>query len=352
MSLIKKNGGPYIIAEMSGNHNQSLERALEIVDAAAKAGADAIKLQTYRADTITLDVDNEHFVVQGTQWDGRKLYELYEEAHTPWKWHKPIMERATELGIDCFSSPFDFEAVEFLESLNVRAYKIASFEITHIPLIEACAKTGKPLIISTGVAGKDDIELAIKTARNAGAKEIILLKCTSQYPAKAEDANLQTMLDIKDNFGVHVGLSDHVLENDVAKVAIAKGAVLVEKHFTLKRADGGVDSNFSLEPSELKELVEMAENKAQAIAEVEADERTSLIMGEVKYAGNEPNRRFSQQLWVAENVKEGDKLTADNVKIRRPNIGGLQPADYYNVLGAKFTKNLIKGTSLTNKLFS
>jgi N-acetylneuraminate synthase len=331
---------PYIIAEMSGNHNQSLEKALKIVEIAASCGASAIKLQTYTADTITLNHNSEHFIIHDAKslWNGRKLHDLYHEAHTPWEWHKPIMDKAKECGIDCFSSPFDLSAVDFLETLNVPAYKVASFEITHIPLIEKCAKTGKPLIISTGMATKQEIQQAYDTAKNAGATQIILLKCTSQYPANASDANLETIRDMQISFpDAHIGLSDHTMGVGVAIAATCLGARVIEKHFTLDRSEGGVDSAFSLEPSELKSLVD---DTARAV----------LSLGKIQYGGteNEKNSRaFRQALWVQKNIKAGDIITDDHIKICRPAPeGSKQPKDYKNIIGQVADKNYEYGDVL------
>jgi N-acetylneuraminate synthase len=337
---ISKNNAPYIIAEMSGNHNQSLDRALELVEAAAKSGAHAIKLQTYTADTITLNHNSEHFIINDPKslWNGRKLHELYHEAHTPWEWHKPIIEKAKECGIDCFSSPFDFTAVDFLETLNVPAYKVASFEITHLPLIEKCASTGKPLIFSTGMATLDEIKMAYQTAKNAGAKDIIILKCTSQYPANASDANLNTMLDMQKHFpDAHIGLSDHTLGIGVAVAATCLGARVIEKHFTLDRSEGGVDSAFSLEPHELKSLVEDTQ-------------RAVLAMGDVKYGGteNEKNsRRFRQAIWVKKDIKQGEIITENHLKICRPAPeNSLSPSEYKKIIGNAANKNYSYGDVL------
>jgi pseudaminic acid synthase len=261
---------PYLIAEMSGNHNQSLDRALEIVDAAAESGADAIKLQTYTADTMTLNLHSPGFVIDdpNSLWNGRQLYELYEEAHTPWAWHAPIMARARALGIDCFSSPFDFSAVDFLETLDVPAYKIASFENTDLPLIEKVASTGKPMIISNGMATVAEIGEAVATAQRGGAAGIVLLKCTSSYPATPENSNLATIPNLAETFGCVVGLSDHTMGCGVAVAAVALGATVIEKHFTLRRADGGVDSAFSMEPAEFRTMREEVDRAWQAVGTV------------------------------------------------------------------------------------
>jgi len=338
------NFSPYIIAEMSGNHNQSLQKALELVEAAANAGAHAIKLQTYTADTITMNCATDHFMINDEKslWHGRKLHDLYQEAHTPWDWHKPIFDKAKSLGIDCFSSPFDFTAVDFLEQFDPPFYKVASFEITHIPLIKKCAQTGRPLIISTGMATKQEIQEAYDTAIQYGASSVTLLKCTSQYPADASDANLNTMQDMQASFPkAQIGLSDHTMGIGVAIAATCMGAQMIEKHFTLNRADGGVDSAFSLEPHELKMLV--SETKKAAIS-----------MGQIKYGGtdNEANsRKFRQSIWINSSLKVGDILTEDNIKICRPNVG-LSPNAYYDILGKKINQNVEAGVPVTENLIA
>lgn len=329
---------PFIIAEMSGNHNHDLNRGLQIVEAAAKAGAHALKIQTYTADTITLNCDSEDFVINDPKslWNGEKLHSLYDKAHTKWDWHKPIFELAEKLGVLCFSSPFDESAVDFLESLHAPAYKIASFECTHLPLIKKAASTGKPLIISTGIATEEEIGDAIATAKNAGVKEIMILKCTSQYPATASDANLLTIADMKKKFGVEVGLSDHTMGIGVAVASIVHGAVAIEKHFTLARADGGVDSAFSLEPAELKNLV--TETKAAWQAR-----------GKVMYGGTEAeqnSKQFRQSIYIAEDVKAGAVFTTKNIRIVRPGLG-LEPKYYEQIIGKKSVKDAKKGTRLS-----
>ncbi len=263
--VLNNDSQTYIIAEMSGNHNMDYERAVKIVKAAKEAGADAIKLQTYTADTITLDSDAPCFqITQGTLWDGTTLHKLYEEAYTPWDWQPKLKELAESLGLDCFSSPFDFTSVDFLEKMDVPAYKIASFEITDVPLIKKVAKTGKPVIISTGIATVEDIELALKTCKEAGNENVILLKCSSAYPAPYESINLNTMVDMADKFGCIMGLSDHTMGSAVSIAAVAMGAKVIEKHLTLARADGGVDAAFSMEPQEFKEMVEGIRNVEKA----------------------------------------------------------------------------------------
>ena len=332
---IGANHAPFIIAEMSGNHNQSLERALEIVDAAAVAGAHALKLQTYTADTITLNVRNKDFLIDDKKslWDGSNLHELYQKAYTPWEWHQPIMERAQQHGMVCFSSPFDETAVDFLESLNVPAYKIASFENNHLPLIEKVAKTGKPMIISTGMATISDIEEAVKTARNAGCKDLILLKCTSTYPALPTNTNVLTIPHLKQMFDCQIGLSDHTMGVGVSVAAVAHGATVIEKHFTLNRSDGGVDSAFSLEPDELKSLV------------VET-ERAWLSLGQVWYGPTEAEQKslmFRRSVYFAEDIQAGEVLTAKNLRVVRPGFG-LHPRFYQSLLGKRARNDIEKGT--------
>jgi pseudaminic acid synthase len=329
---------PYLIAEMSGNHNQSLDRALAIVDAASRAGADAIKLQTYTADTMTLDVRAPGFVIDDPKslWAGRQLYDLYKEAYTPWEWHAPIMERARGHGLHCFSTPFDETAVEFLETLGVPAYKIASFECTDLPLIRRVAYTGKPMIISTGMASVAEIDDAVRTAREAGCTQIVLLKCTSTYPATPENTNIRTIPNIRETFGCEVGLSDHTMGNGVAVCAVALGATVVEKHFTLRRADGGVDSAFSMEPEEFATLrVEI--------------ERAWQALGRVTYGGThaeEKSRAFRRSLYVAADVPQGTVLTTENVRIVRPGFG-LAPQHLDAVLGRRIARASSAGTPLS-----
>ena len=338
---IGANHAPFIIAEMSGNHNQSLERALEIVDAAAVAGAHALKLQTYTADTITLNVRNKDFLIDDKKslWDGSNLHELYQKAYTPWEWHQPIMERAQQHGMVCFSSPFDETAVDFLESLNVPAYKIASFENNHLPLIEKVAKTGKPMIISTGMATISDIEEAVKTARNAGCKDLILLKCTSTYPALPTNTNVLTIPHLKQMFDCQIGLSDHTMGVGVSVAAVAHGATVIEKHFTLNRSDGGVDSAFSLEPDELKSLV------------VET-ERAWLSLGQVSYGPTEAEQKslmFRRSVYFAEDIQAGEVLTVKNLRVVRPGFG-LHPRFYQSLLGKRARNNIEKGTPVVWEL--
>ena len=328
---------PFIIAEMSGNHNQSLERAMDIVEAAAKAGAHALKLQTYTADTITLDIREGDFVIseENNLWQGQSLYELYQKAYTPWEWHKPIMGRANELGLICFSSPFDDSAVDFLETLNVPAYKIASFENTDIPLIRKVAATGKPMIMSTGMATMEELSESVSAAREGGCKELILLKCTSTYPATPENSNILTIPDMRERFACEVGLSDHTMGIGTAVAAVAHGATVIEKHFTLNRADGGVDSAFSIEPNELAALVEETERAWHSLG--------SISYGPTKAEAESVKGRRS--LYIAQDIKEGDILNKENLRSVRPGHG-LAPKHYEQLLGKKVTRDLKKGTPM------
>ncbi|MCC4260211.1 pseudaminic acid synthase [Pseudomonas aestusnigri] len=326
---------PFIIAEMSGNHNQSLERAFEIVDAAAEAGAHAIKLQTFTAETMTLDVKEGEFNISdpNSLWAGQNLYALYQKACTPWEWHKPIMDRAAERGMVCFSSPFDESAVDFLESLDVPCYKIASFECIDLPLIKRVAATGKPVIISTGMASLSEINDAVEAARSAGCQELVLLKCTSTYPASPSNTNLRTIAHMRDLFGCNIGLSDHTMGVGAAIAAVAMGATVIEKHFTLSRADGGVDSAFSLEPAELKTLVEETARAWEAL-------------GSIKYGPTDAEKvavTRRRSLYIGEDMKAGDVFTADNLRRIRPGHG-LPPKYYETLLGRRISKDAAKGT--------
>jgi pseudaminic acid synthase len=327
----------FVIAELSANHGGSLDGALELVRAAAEAGADAIKLQTYRPDTITIESDLEPFRISaGTVWDGQTLFSLYTDAYTPWEWHAALRDEALRLGVAWFSSPFDRSAVDFLESLDVPAYKIASFELVDIPLIERVAATGKPTIMSTGMATLDEIGEAVNAARNAGAEQIALLKCTSAYPAPADEANLRTIPDLAERFGVPVGLSDHTLGTAVPVAAVAVGAVIVEKHMTLRRADGGPDSGFSLEPREFAEMV----------AEIRTAERA---LGEVSYTptqGEVGSRGLRRSLFVVEDVARGEPFTDANVRSIRPGHG-LHTRHLPEVIGRMAARNVRRGTPLT-----
>lgn len=326
---------PFIIAEMSGNHNQSLDRALAIVDAAAAAGAHAIKLQTYTADTITM---KGAYTINdpNSLWFGKELHDLYTEAYTPWEWHGAIFNRAKEKGLIAFSSPFDETAVDFLESLNVPAYKIASFENTHHPLLTKVAKTGKPIIMSTGVSSIADIDESVSVLKNAGCKELILLKCTSTYPATPENTNLNTIPHLAQLHNCIVGLSDHTMGIGVSVAAVALGACVIEKHFTLRRADGGVDSAFSIEPEELKALV------------IET-ERAFLSLGKVQYGVQKIEEKslfFKRSIYVSEDISVGEMFTEKNLRVIRPG-DGLEPKYYFKIIGKKATKDYKKGTPLT-----
>ena len=329
---------PFVIAEMSGNHNQSLERALAIVEAAAQAGAHAIKLQTYTADTITLNVRGGSFEISDPDslWAGKNLHDLYKQAHTPWEWHRPIMERARELGLICFSSPFDETAVDFLEDLAAPAYKIASFENNHLPLIQKAASTGKSLIISTGMASLGELYDAVRTARQAGCTQLVLLKCTSTYPATPANTNIRTIPHLRELFGCQVGLSDHTMGAGVAVASVALGATVIEKHFTLSRADGGVDSAFSLEPAELASLVKESERAWESL-------------GQVCYGPTEAEQKslvFRRSIYVAADIAEGECFTANNLRIVRPG-NGAPPWLLEQLLGRMARRNYRAGTPLS-----
>jgi N-acetylneuraminate synthase len=332
---------PFIIAEMSGNHNQSLDRALEIVDAAAVSGVHALKLQTYTADTMTLDIHEGEFFIEDPKslWKGRSLYDLYQEAHTPWEWHKPIFDRCRERGIICLSTPFDDTAVDFLEELGAPCYKIASFENTDLPLIRKVAATGKPLIISTGMATVAELDETVQAARDAGCNDLILLKCTSSYPSTPENTNILTIPHLRELFGCEVGLSDHSMGVGVSVAAVALGATVIEKHFTLCRADGGVDSAFSLEPDELKSLVVETERAWQSL-------------GAVTYGPSEKEKsslKFRRSLYVAKDLSVGDLFTPENLRIVRPG-SGLPPKYYELLLGRRVTRDAKKGTPVSWEL--
>lgn len=329
---------PFIIAEMSCNHNQSLERALALTEAAAKAGAQALKLQTYTANTLTIDVRTDEFILKQDDnlWKGSVLYDLYKEAYTPWEWHAPIMKRAQELGMACFSTPFDVTAVDFLETLHVPAYKIASFENNHIPLIRKVASTGKPIILSTGMATEEEIAEAVDAACGAGAKDIILLKCTSAYPANPADAHLRTIPDLRKRFGCEVGLSDHSLGIGVSVASIAMGATVIEKHITLKREDGGLDADFSMNAEDMRELVIETERAWQALGEIHYGPTTSEI----------PSLQERQSLYIVADMKKGDTFTQENLRSIRPSYG-LPPKYYDVILGKKVTRDASRGTHLS-----
>jgi N-acetylneuraminate synthase len=337
------NSPPFVIAEMSGNHNQSLERALLIVDAAAKSGAHALKIQTYTPDTMTIDLDEREFHIADKEslWNGNSLYKLYSEAYTPWEWHKPIFDRARALGMVVFSTPFDDSAVNFLESLNVPCYKIASFENTDLPLIRRVASTGKPLIISTGMASIAELDDTVQAAREAGCKDLILLKCTSTYPASANNTNILTIPHMRELFGCEVGLSDHTMGVGVSIASVALGASVIEKHFTISRSDGGVDSAFSMEVDEMAQLVLEAERAWQA-------------MGRVIYGPTEAEKKsviFRRSLYVVKDLKPGDYLTTENIRAIRPGLG-LATKYLDVVLGKQINREAKRGTALAWEMLS
>jgi pseudaminic acid synthase len=329
---------PFVIAEMSGNHNQSLERALEIVEVAARTGAHALKIQTYTPDTMTLDLDEREFRItdENSLWQGTTLYKLYGEASTPWEWHKPIFDRARSLGMIPFSTPFDDTAVDFLESLDVPCYKIASFENTDLPLIRKVASKGKPMIISTGMASIAELDETVRAARDSGCKELVLLKCTSTYPATPENTNLNTIPHLQDLFKCEVGLSDHTMGIGVSVASIALGASVIEKHFTLNRADGGIDSSFSMEPSEMSGLVMESERAWRAL-------------GGINYgptAAEEKSLQYRRSLYIVKDVAAGELLTNDNIRAIRPGLG--LPPKYIDIfLGKRVGKKIKRGTALS-----
>jgi len=337
---IGSSNSPFIIAEMSGNHNQSLDRAFEIVEAAAASGAHALKLQTYTADTMTLDLDEGEFHIDNLElWKGMSLHKLYQQAYTQWEWHKPIFYRCKELGMICFSTPFDETAVDFLESLDVPCYKIASFENTDLPLIRKVAATGKPIIISTGMATVAELDETVCAAREAGCKDLILLKCTSTYPATAENTNILTIPHLRELFNCEVGLSDHTMGTGVSLAAVALGATVIEKHFTTRRADGGVDSTFSMEPEEMRALVVESERAWQSL-------------GQVSYGPTEKERLslvFRRSLYVVQDMKAGDVFTSQNVRAIRPGYG-LPPKYLDTIVGKKTAIDVKRGTPVSWEL--
>lgn len=340
---IGRGAAPFVIAEMSGNHNQSLERALEIVEAAAASGAHGLKIQTYTPETMTLDLDEGEFHIgdPASPWTGTSLYKLYGEAYTPWEWHEAIFKRARELGMIAFSTPFDDTAVDFLESLHVPCYKIASFENTDLPLIRRVSATGKPVIISTGMASIAELDDAVRTAREAGCKDLVLLKCTSTYPATPSNTNILTIAHMRELFGCEVGLSDHTLGVGVSVASVALGATVIEKHFTLNRADGGVDSAFSMEPAEMAQLVTETERAWQAL-------------GNVSYGPTKAEKKslqFRRSLYVVKDLKAGEILTAENVRSIRPGLG--LPTKYLEqVLGRRLKQDARRGTPLAWSLIA
>lgn len=327
---------PYIIAELSANHNGKLETALRIVEEAKKAGADAVKLQSYKPDTITLNCDSDEFRIRGGLWDGRTLYDLYEEAHMPWDWHKPLFEHARNLGITIFSSPFDNSAVDLLESLGAPAYKIASFEAIDLPLIKYAAGTGKPMIISTGMANIEEIERAIGAAQEGGCKQLAILHCVSGYPAPANEYNLRTIADLADRFGVVTGLSDHTLDNTTAIASVALGARIIEKHFTLDRNGGGPDDSFSLEPSEMAALCKGAKTAWEALGEVTYERMSS----------EKANAQFRRSLYFVRPLKAGDRITADAIRSVRPGYG-IEPRFFDEIVGLCVKADVKYGSPVT-----
>ncbi|MDD5176142.1 MAG: pseudaminic acid synthase [Sterolibacterium sp.] len=333
---------PFIIAEMSGNHNQSLDRAMEIVDAAAAAGAHALKLQTYTPDTMTLDIAEGDFFISDSSslWQGKSLYALYREAATPWEWHKPIFARCREKGLVCFSTPFDETAVDFLESLDAPCYKIASFENTDLPLIRKTSATGKPLIISTGMASAGELDETVRAAREAGCRDLILLKCTSSYPSSPENTDLRTIPHMRQLFDCEVGLSDHTMGIGAAVASVALGATVIEKHFTLRRADGGVDSTFSLEPEELRALVIESERAWQALGRISYGSSAAELK----------SRIFRRSLYITADLKTGDVISPQNLRAIRPG-GGLAPKYFDTLLGKRVVRNIARGTPASWDMF-
>lgn len=327
---------PYIIAELSANHNGRLETALRIIEEAKKAGADAVKLQTYTADTITLNCDSEDFQIRGGLWDGKTLYQLYQEAHMPWEWHKPLFEHARKLDIPIFSSPFDNTAVDLLEDLNAPAYKVASFEAIDLPLIRYVASTGKPMIISTGMTNAEEVAEAIEAAREGGCKELAILHCVSGYPAPADEYNLRTIPSMIERHGLVTGLSDHTLDNTTAVTSVALGAALIEKHFTLDRNGGGPDDSFSLEPADLKALCEQTKIAWSALGKIKT-ERSESEKG---------NAQFRRSLYVTKSVKKGEIISSKNTRSVRPGFG-LEPRHLDNIKGQKFSRDVSMGTRLS-----
>lgn len=335
---VGEHSPPWVIAEMSGNHNQSLDRALEIVEAAARSGAHALKLQTYTPDTMTLDIDRGDFFIgdAGSLWQGKSLHALYQEAHTPWEWHERIFRHGEALGLTVFSTPFDETAVDFLESIGAPAYKIASFENTDLPLIRKVAATGKPMLVSTGMATLAELDELVTTARQAGCRDLILLKCTSAYPASPTECNVRTIPHLRQMFGCEVGISDHTLGSGVAVAAVALGASVIEKHFTLSRADGGVDAAFSMEPDELRRLVDESERAWQSLGAVHYG----------RSASEEKSMVFRRSIYVTADIAAGEKLTPANIRCIRPGAG-LPPKYYELVLGRTVKQPVARGTPLS-----
>lgn len=338
--IISARHPPYVIAELSANHNGNIDNALKIIEVAKKSGADAVKLQTYRPDTITLDCDSEDFQIHDGLWNGKTLYQLYEEAHTPWDWHKPLFDYAKEIGITIFSSPFDSTAVDLLENLNTPAYKIASFEAVDIQLIKYVASTGKPMIISTGMADEEEIQEAIDAAYEGGCKELAILHCVSGYPAPSEDYNLHTISDMQERFGLVTGLSDHTIDNTTAITSIALGVSIIEKHVTLDRNGGGADDSFSLEPKDLEQLCRNAKIAWQALGKIDYGRKSS----------ESGNVKFRRSLYFVKDMKEGDIITKDCIKSVRPGYG--LPLKFLPlILGKKTTRNITRNTAINNDQF-
>ena len=338
--IIGYGASPYVIAEMSANHNGDINTAYSIIEAAKSTGADAVKIQTYTPDTITLNSQNEEFVIQGGLWDGRTLYDLYEEAHMPWDWHKPLFDHARKVGITIFSSPFDTTAIDLLEDLGAPAYKIASFEAIDLPLIRYAASTKKPMIISTGMADQTEISEAVDAAKSAGCTDLAILHCISGYPAPAEDYNLKTIPDMIDRFGLVTGLSDHTLDNTTAISSVALGAAIIEKHFTLDRNGGGPDDSFSLEPAGMAALCRDAKTAWAALGQVDYGRKSS----------EQGNVQFRRSLYVVRDMAAGETITPDTVRSVRPGYG-MAPKHLDTVLGKTTTCDIVSGTALTAELF-
>lgn len=333
---ISAEHSPYVIAEVSANHNGKLDIALRLIEEAKKAGADAVKLQTYTADTITLNASTEDFQIRGGLWDGKTLYELYQQAHMPWEWHKPLFEHARKIGLPIFSSPFDRTAVDLLEDLNAPAYKIASFEAVDLPLIQYVASTGKPMIISTGMADSEEIEEAVDAAREGGCKELAILHCVSGYPAPAADYNLRTLSDMIQRFGLVTGLSDHTLDNTTAVTSVALGASIIEKHFTLDRSAGGPDDSFSLEPQELQALCRDSKTAWEALGRVDYGRKSS----------EQGNAQFRRSLYFVKSLSAGEVITEDAVRSVRPGFG-LPPKEANSIVGRKVRRDVLVNTPVS-----
>jgi N-acetylneuraminate synthase len=339
--IISSENEPYIIAELSANHNGSIDRAFESIKAAKDAGADAVKIQTYTADTMTIKSDREEFQIKGGLWDGYELYDLYKWAETPYEWHKPLFDYAKEIGITIFSTPFDETAVDLLEELDAPAYKIASFEMTDLPLIKCVAKTGKPMIVSTGIANLEEIDEMVRVAKENGCQELALLHCISSYPAPVEQSNLRTISDLAKRFGVLSGLSDHTMGTTVSTTSVALGACLIEKHFTLSRDDKGPDSDFSLEPHELKQLCQDTKVAWQALGEV----------GYERKEAEESSAKYRRSIYAIKDIKNGEKLTVDNIKRIRPGLG-LEPKYWDKALSSESVCDIARGTPISFSLIS